>query len=179
MKRTVMALTAAGLLLLCACHKENKEPTQTRDGYWIVATRQQNSYADTRYPIHNTTRTMNNGYAVLSGMDSIPGRPADSLLLWFRQMPVANGQYKIVRFPDSLNLRANEMGITINMASRDFYTSTGIASNKTWLPPNDAVITVTGGKIKVDIPEMTLFWTNLVTRVWDSTRLSGAVLIEK
>ncbi len=178
-KKTIAAIVSS-LLLLAACHKDNKEPSPTGDGYWrLFVRRTNNNNVDSTYSIHYTSRSTNNGYAVLSGMDFSPGRPADFLQLWFKQLPVAGGQYKIVLFPKAAALGENEMGLTISMSSQDSYTSTGIGSNATWLPPANAVVSVTGGKITAAIPQMMVMWTNSAAMRQDSSFLFGGVLIEK
>ncbi len=170
-----------GLLLLAACHKDNNAPAPTGDGYWKLYVHRPAPafYVDTTYSIRYAARSTKNGYAVLSGMDLPPGRQADSLQLWFKTLPATSGQYKVVLFPGASGLGDNEMAVSMTMPGGDLYTSTGIGSNETWLPPANAVVSVTGGKIKVDVPSMTFIWTNSVTMGWDSTLFIGGSLIEK
>jgi len=117
--------------------------------------------------------------AVLSGMDFSSGHPTDSLQLWFKQMPASGGQYNIILFPGANGLAENEMGLRINMPSGNVYTSAGVRSNEIPLPPANAIVSVTGGKIKVAIPQMMLVWRNTIAMTQDSSIFFGGVLIEK
>jgi len=182
MKKNRITAVALSLLVLGACHKESNPSDKTGDGYWtLIEAMDSNGVVYTRtYPFNYTARSSRNGYTVVSGIDTLPTlshNTTDSLNFWFLKLPSANIRYRIVNFSDTTRLKDDEVGVTLHHATWGTYSSSGFISNANRNLIDSINVTITGGKIKIDIPEIAMYINNAFTL--DSLQLLGNVLIEK
>jgi hypothetical protein len=177
MKKTIVFLLAAGLVLLLACHKQ-ADPDKTGGGYWTIPTNLIGPDSTYSYPINFTARHSLNNYAVLSGMDAqvtSPNSMVDSLNFWFLTMPSSDSaRYRIVEMTDTTKLQAGDIGVTVRMVSRGNFFSSGVAVDSI---PDSLDVLVNSGKIQVNIPQIIL--ANASHNSTDSLLLLGYVLVEK
>ena len=149
---------AVSIIAIVACSKDNLD-----QGYWIIAQEQHN--------IISTTRNNNNGYFVLSGIDSHSS--PDTIEIYFSSMPTTSAKYTVVRFEDTTSLAFDEMGFRVSTFSKEIYYSTGIGETATWRPADKADLTIENGKIRIEIPKMTTRSEN--SNAIDSFYIQGIV----
>ena len=132
-------------LVFISCKKENNSAVNSGDGNFQLDTIQ--------YNITSTERTTTDNYFVFSGSDL--ASPSHTMQVFFSAIPTASNKFEVVNFQQDVVLDAYQVGIRVNIPSNGIHSSTGIASNLTWLPCDKADVTVNNGKIKIVIPPMT------------------------
>jgi hypothetical protein len=143
-----------GLAFFILLHGCRRDSSLTSKGNWKVN--------NISYNVNSTSRSNANEYFKLIGTDAkITNDTSTSNLftVYFSATPLISKSYKVIRFPSLNPLTSDQIGIsaTIRNSGRTYYTS-GIESNKTWLPALDAQVTVNNaGKIKINIPTTMLY----------------------
>ncbi|MES2702193.1 MAG: hypothetical protein V4649_06115 [Bacteroidota bacterium] len=158
MKKTIL-VCAAALALLASCKKSSTSgPSSTipASGWKLGSTSYTTAYAG---------RT---GANSLSAMDAIPSGSSpntNTMNAFFATLPTTGGTYRIVAWPATTPLTAGQVGLTTGLyATSTTYRSTGTDAV-------DATVTVTGGKIKIEVPEV---WVKTTTGT-DSAKLTGTI----
>ncbi len=163
MKRILLLIAATGCLF-SACTKKSSDSTTVTPSTTIPT----NGWklGTTSYSSAFVGRT---GSATLSAFDAIPSGSspaANTCNVFFSAFPTAGGTYTIVQYPAATALTSTQIGVTAGLfATSKTYYSTGIDAIT-------ATVTVTGGKIKVEIPSV---WVKNTTG-GDSLKLTGTVL---
>jgi hypothetical protein len=107
----------------------------------------------------------------ITAMDAMPsgGSPtANTFNVFFSAFPTASGSFSVVQYPSATPLTATQIGVTAAIfASSSTYASTGTDGVS-------ATVTVTGGKIKVELPEVWVKKTGASST--DSLKLTGTLL---
>lgn len=167
MKKLLLFIASSALLTASCSKKEDPAPatpsTPTTSGIptngWKLGT-----------VTYTSAIVAKSGANILSAMDGIPSgsSPAvNSLNVYFSALPTANGTYSIVKYPSTTSLTATQIGVTAGLyATSTTYSTTGFDGI-------NATVTVTGGKIKVVIPEV---WVKVTGGGTDSLKLTGTVL---
>jgi hypothetical protein len=144
MKRQLGAALLAFVLLI-SCKKDSDDTTATTSGWKLGTTSYTTAFA-TRI---NTGSGTTPGIA-LTAMDAIPTSSNTSSLntfvAYFSTAPTANGTYRVVAYPGTLS--ATQVGIVAG-GPNGTYASTGAGTV-------DATITVSGGKITIVVPPVTV-----------------------
>ena len=131
MKRIILGLTLAGLVVASACKKTDTNPAGA--GSWTLS-------GDSTY--HAVTCTASAGNLVAA---TVSGATASDLIVGFYPaLPTTSGTY-IVTNNDSMNSATNkvQIGTTVGGISGNSYLSDGTGSNQT------VQVTVANGKITV------------------------------
>ena len=165
MKHLVMI--AALALFIGGCKKMSSDSATPASPTTPTATIPSNGWTlgTTTY---NTAYAARVGTTTLTAFDAIPSgsSPATNTCnVFFSAMPATGGTFTIVQYPGP-PLTATQIGITAGLhTTSTTYYSTG----------HDAIaatVTVTGGKIKVEIPSV---WVKNTTG-GDSLKLAGTVI---
>jgi hypothetical protein len=160
--KKLFLIIASSCLLISSCKKSTTSaPTATTttpaNGWKLGATSYSTAFAG---------RT---GPASLSAFDAVPSGSsptANTCNVFFSAFPAADGSFTIVKYPAPAALTATQIGLTAGLyTSSTTYYSTGFDGIV-------ATVTVTGGKIKVVIPEV---WVKNTTGA-DSLKLTGTVI---
>ena len=117
---------------------------------------------------YNTAYAARIGTTTLTAFDAIPSGSSpgtNTCNVFFSSLPTAGGTYTIVQYPGP-PLTTTQIGVTAGLfATSTTYYSTG----------SDAItatVTVTGGKVKVEIPSV---WVKNTTGA-DSMKLTGTII---
>lgn len=167
MKKIIVGILSISVMFFASCEKKEDPapappsapttPSIPTDG-WVLGT-----------TTYTTVYAGKSGANSLSAMDGVPSgsSPAvNTCNIFFETYPTADGTYSIVQYPSTSPLSATQVGITAGLhATSTSYASTGIDGIS-------ATVTVTGGKVKVEIPEV---WVK-VTGGTDSLKLSGTII---
>lgn len=169
------------IILLSSCSKQNNKSPQ---GYWTIA--------NSRYNINYTSRLDSFGYSVLTGSDvnsSSSQQAVNRIYIWFLpQFPTKSGSYEMVNIQYTQTpLLSTQIGISGTL-SKDYanrctgipiFAATGVENVlvwPSWTPAAKAEVTITNGKIRVDIPKTTTVY--IIPCGIDSSFLAG-VFLEK
>ncbi len=111
------------------------------------------------------------GPNIISALDGTPSgsSPAvNSLNVYFSAFPATGGTFAIVQYPSTTPLTSTQIGVTAGLyATATTYASTGSDAV-------NATVTITGGKLKIVIPEVWVKKTG--SGAMDSLKLTGTVL---
>jgi hypothetical protein len=111
------------------------------------------------------------GPDVITAMDAMPAGgaiTANTFNVFFSAFPTASGTFTIVQYPSASPLTASQIGVTAGL----YATSTSYASTGT--DGISATVTVTGGKLKIEVPEVWVKKTG--TGATDSLKITGTIL---
>ncbi|MCW3121476.1 MAG: hypothetical protein JWQ38_968 [Flavipsychrobacter sp.] len=103
----------------------------------------------------------------LTALDAAPtASTINKCTIYLPSYPTAGGTFRVVKVGSVVTLGATEVGVTAQLASSSaYYASTG-------LDGIDVTVTVTGGKIKVVVPDV---WVKNIAGS-DSMKLTGTIL---
>lgn len=166
MKKLILGILSVTVLLSSCSKKDDPAvaptpvtPTIPANGWKLGAT----SY--TSVVVAKT------GANIISAMDAVPsgGSPAaNSLNVYFSAFPATGGTFSVVQYPSTTPLTATQIGVTAGLfATSTTYTSTGTDGI-------NATVSITGGKLKIEIPEIWVKKTG--SGATDSLKLTGTVL---
>jgi hypothetical protein len=168
--KMVSLCTAMTIILFTNCSKQNNN---NASGYWTLGGTREVS----RYNINFTSRLDSLGYSVLKGNDnpaSSTHPKANSIFIWFsKSFPARNGSYEMVNlgYPP-FALSDSQIAITglltdgslfrCDVSDTSIMDVTSVASMATWpfTPSGKAKVTVTNGKISVQIPQTIAVYYN-------------------
>ena len=143
-KRILAALLSFVLLISCSKNDDDETPVAVTNGWKLGA----NSYTTVF-----AMRVATGGNTAVTAMDAIPtgsSSNVNTFIAYFSTVPTASGTYRIVSYPSALT--ATQVGIAAG-GPNGTYVSTGAGTV-------DATVTVSGGKITVTVPQITVKKTN-------------------
>jgi hypothetical protein len=110
-------------------------------------------------------------YFILSGLDS--ESPQNKLNVYFSEKPTVSGSYQVVQFNDDIRLNSNQVGIRSIVPKNGTYYSTGLVDNITKAPAPPIDVLVQGGKLRIEIPNMST--CTISNGGIDSVQLAGSI----
>jgi hypothetical protein len=144
-KRILSALLSFVLLVSCAKSDDDETPVTTTAG-WKLGTNTYTSVFSMRVATGSNT--------AVTSMDAIPtgsnSANVNTFIAYFPTVPTTNGTYRVAAYPSALT--ATQVGIAAG-GPNGTYVSTGAGTV-------DATVTVTGGKLTITVPNITVKKTN-------------------
>ena len=143
MKKILALASVALFLLTSSCKKDDGADTQvSASGSWTLN-------GVTHKAAYTTKSTTSDGNTLFMAFDKLPNDPAvNSFNLSFKTAPTAGGTYQLVAFGSAT--ASNQVEVFAG-SSAGVYAYRGAAINVT--------VTLSGGKYKVVIPEITVMGT--------------------
>jgi hypothetical protein len=166
MKKLLLSIVSAGILVASCSKKDDPAPTTPTtttptiptDGWKLGAT---------SYTSVVVARTGPNSISAFDAVPSGSSPTSNTLNVFFSAFPTASGTFAIVQYPSASPLTATQIGVTAAVtASSSTYASTGTDGIS-------ATVTVSGGKIKVELPEVWVKKTGSGST--DSLKVTGTV----
>ena len=164
MKHLLLSLTAISLLF-ASCKKSSSSSSTTTipSAGWKLGTTSYTSAYVARFGVTGSAGTS----VELTALDALPTASApNKCTIYFPTYPTTGGTFHVATVGTTISLSATQIGVTAEIgATATYYASTGLDNI-------DATVTVSGGKIKVVIPDV---WVKIVGGT-DSLKLTGTVL---
>jgi len=159
MKKLLLSLAALSLLSASCKKSSSSSPSpSTPDNGWKMGTTTYTSVFVARSGSSPTS-------ASLTALDALPtAATQNKCTIYFSAFPSAGGTFRVASVGSVISLSATQIGVTAQIGST-FYASTGFDGI-------DATVTVTGGKIKVVVPDV---WVKNIAGS-DSSKLTGTIL---